>query len=584
MKAGAVYVPLSPELPSARKLEISETASLSFIVTNSTHSSNVKEFKGRILEFDRIQASFSTMPTDNVNKQVHSYNLAYVLFTSGTTNKPKGIEIEHRGLVNLFTWLTQQYPLQVNDSVLMMTPYSFDASLLEIFWPLTQGAQIVIPQSDEMKNVLALGRLVHQHRVAFLQFVPLMLEEFINARRSNDIPELPFLRYVICGGAPLTRKIHDKFREQFNCRLNNHYGPTEVTIDSAAFECNREFDGEMVPIGKPIANTQMYVLDEWMNIVPVGVPGELYIQSVGLARGYLNDPIKTEESFVDHPFSKEPGSRLYKTRDIVKYTEDGMIQYIGRKDNQVKVRGNRVELEEVETVIMQHPEIGRSAVIHQKDERHDGLIAYVELADHLQPIKRDNKLNMFTYSQMPQLRDGMNRLHRQAWPEYFIGDNIMVENWPKLFHRFPDYQFALTQENGEIIAVGNTIPVQWDGTAEHLPDGWDDGLVRGLKLADKKSAPDTLLVLAGVVNEKHQGQGIASLLVEAFKQIAVGHGLKHMILPVRPTGKSFYPKLSFSDYCNLTREDGLPVDHWLRTHIKAGGKILKIAEQSQIIV
>lgn len=583
MKAGAVYVPLSPELPTARKLDIVESASLTFIVTNSTHNSNLKEFNGKLLEYDRIQTSFSSMPKDNVNKHVDSSNLAYVLFTSGTTNKPKGIEIEHRGVVNLFTWLTQQYPLQVTDSVLMMTPYSFDASLLEIFWPLTQGAQIVIPQSDEMKNVFALGRLAYEHRVAFLQFVPLMLEEFINARRTKDIPELPFLRYVICGGAPLTRKIHDKFREQFNCRLSNHYGPTEVTIDSAVFDCNREFDGEMVPIGKPIANTRMYVLDQWMNVVPVGVPGELYIQSVGLARGYLNDPAKTEESFVDNPFSDEPGSRLYKTGDIVKYLDDGIIQYIGRKDNQVKVRGNRVELEEVETVLMQHPEIGRSAVLHQKDERQDGLIAYVELVDHLQILWGDNKLNLFTLSQMPQLQDGINRLHRQAWPEYFIGDNIMLENWPKLFHRFPDYQFALTQENGDIVAVGNTIPIQWDGALEHLTDGWDDGLVRGMEQVDKNITPDTLLVLAGVVNENYQGQGLASLLVEAFKNIAAGHKLKRMIVPVRPTGKSLYPKLSFSEYCNLTREDGLPADPWLRTHIKAGGKILGKSEQSQRI-
>lgn len=583
MKAGAVYVPLNPELPGARKLEISKTASLSYIVTNSFNSSSIEEFNGRILEYDRIQLSLSTMPKNNVDNQISSHNLAYVLFTSGTTNKPKGIEIEHRGVVNLFTWLTQEYTLELKDSVQMMTPYSFDASLLEIFWPLTQGAKIVIPQQEELKNVFALGELAYQHQVAFLQFVPIMLEEFIHARRNNDIPELPFLRYVICGGAPLTRKIHDKFKEQFNCRLSNHYGPTEVTVDSVVFECNREFEGDIVPIGKPIANTKMYVLDEWLKIVPVGVPGELYIQSDGLARGYLNDPIKTEESFIDHPFSNEPGSRLYKTGDIVRYSKDGMIQYIGRKDNQVKVRGNRVELEEVETVLMQHPEIGRSAVLHQKDERQDGLIAYVELADEMKLFNDDKKLNLFTISQMPGLQDGMNRLHRQAWPAYFFGDEIMVANWPKLFHRFPDYQFALTLENGDIAAVGNTIPIRWDGTLEDLPDGWDDGLVRGIEQSDKNTIPDTLLVLAGVVNEKYQGQGFASILIEAFKKITAGHKLKRIILPVRPTGKSLYPKQSFSEYCQLTREDGFPVDHWLRTHIKAGGEILKNAEASQRI-
>ncbi|MGG4266741.1 amino acid adenylation domain-containing protein [Peribacillus simplex] len=583
MKAGAAYVPISTELPWSRKLEIVESASISTIVTDSSHSTDLQKFKGILLELDKMQESLTAKSEENVKTQVNGNNLAYVLFTSGTTGTPKGIEIEHRGVVNLLSWLKEEYPLQVNDSMLFITPYSFDASLLEIFLPLSQGAKIVIPHSDELKNVTAIGRLALEHRVALLQFVPLLLEEFVNARRRNEIPELPKLRYVICGGAPLTRKIRDRYLEQFNCRLSNHYGPTEVTVDATVFDCSKEFEGEIVPIGKPLANTKMYVLDKLMNVLPVGVPGELYIQSVGIARGYLNDSDKTSESFVDNPFVNDPKSRLYKTGDIVKYTDEGNIQYIGRTDNQVKVRGNRVELEEVESVLLQNEAIGSAAVIHQKDEKHDGLIAYVELASNLQPFRRTNKLNMYTYSQVPQLQGWMSSLHRQAWPEYFIGDKVMLENWPKLYEKFSDYQFSLIEEDGNIVAVGNAIPIQWDGSLEQLPDGWDDGLIRGMELADKNAIPDTLLVLAGVVNEKHQGRGLASLLVKAFKHMAEGHGLKRIVVPVRPTGKTSHPELSFADYCSLTRKDGLPVDHWLRTHTRAGGKMLKIAERSQII-
>ncbi|MDN4524087.1 non-ribosomal peptide synthetase [Fictibacillus fluitans] len=580
MKAGGAYVPISPELPLSRKLQITKEASITRIITDCWYGPSLKEFKGSIMELTKEEL-LEGYPAENVLTGLSPSNLAYVLFTSGTTGKPKGIEVEHRGVVSLLTWLAEAYPLTAGDSILFMTSYSFDASLLEIFWPLTRGARVVIPQMKEAKDIEAIGNLAHQHNISFLQFVPIMLDEFINARKRNVIPDLPHLRYVICGGAPLTRKIRDGFMEQFKCSLNNHYGPTEVTVDATVFDCSLDFEGEIVPIGKPISNSKTYVLDSFGNQVPIGVPGELCVQSFGVARGYLNDPAKNAECFREGSFDKDE-RRLYKTGDIVKLTEEGNIQYIGRLDNQAKVRGNRVELEEVEAVLMQNPEIGQAAVLHRKDEGHDELIAYVELDGSLQPFSA-RQLKMFTYQQMPNLQESMNALHRQAWPEYFLGDRVMVENWPKLYKRFPDYQFSIIREDGEIAAVGNTVPVQWDGSVEQLPNGWDEGLLQGLHEAGEHNSPDTLLVLAGVVNEKYQGHGLASILIEAFKHMAHGQSLKRIIVPVRPTGKTQYPDLDFPEYCSLLREDGLPVDPWLRSHIRAGGKVLQLAEKSQVV-
>ncbi|WP_268626158.1 non-ribosomal peptide synthetase [Paenibacillus alvei] len=585
-KAGAAYVPIHPELPEARQLEIIQAADISVLITGAGSwlvQSVHPEHPVTLLDLNKLEAQLHAQSTINPGVEADRSTLAYVLFTSGTTGKPKGIEIEHQGIVHLFAGLAQHYSLQVNDTALFHTSYSFDASLLEIFWPLTCGARIFIPHPDEAKDPAALGKLAEEQGVAFLQFVPLMLEEFINARRNGVFTQWPELRFVISGGAPLTRKLRDLFREEFDCGLYNHYGPTEVTVDATTFDCRLEFEGEIVPIGSPLGNVMVYVLDRMMNIVPAGVPGELYISSPGLARGYLHDPERTADSFVNDPFSDKPDSKLYKTGDLVKYTEEGIIRYIGRLDQQVKVRGNRVELEEVEAVLMQHRDIASAAVVHRHDKGMDGLVAYVEITNKYQPFSHTRRLKWFNLAQMPQLAAGMNALHRQSWPDYFIGDSVMLEHWPKLFANFTDYQFALLQEDGEIAAVGNTVPMYWDGLPEHLPQGWDEGLLKSVETAGSYPSPNTLLILAGVVNEQQRGNGLAGLLLEAFKYVADAHQLEHIIVPVRPTGKTNYPEQSFTEYCALTRSDGLPLDPWLRTHIRAGGQVLSIAEQSQTI-
>ncbi|MDQ0416185.1 amino acid adenylation domain-containing protein [Croceifilum oryzae] len=584
LKAGAAFVPVSPELPTNRQKTIIERAGIEVLITRSEFDNGDVGFSGQLVLMDADRSRIDIQLKKNLDLPVASNQLAYVLFTSGTTGMPKGIEVEHRGVINLFEWSGRKYSLTSEDATLFMTPYTFDASLLETFWPLMFGAKVVIPNKDELKNPIAIGKLVAEHEITILQFVPVLLEAFVNARKNGEFPQSPSLRYVICGGALLTRELRDKFSSQFTCQLSNHYGPTEVTVDAITFDCSEPFEGNVVPIGKPIGNAKVYLLDEQMNLVPVGVPGEIYVASAGLARGYLLDVDATNRSFVPNPFSTDPQSRLYKTGDVAKYLEDGNIVYMGRIDNQVKVRGNRVELEEVENWLSSHDSIANCAVIHMKDERMDGLVAYVELDQEGIPLQMgEEKLKLYTLSQIPSVKSRMDELHLSAWPAYFAGEEVQREYWPKLFHQFSEYQFTLIDQAGHVVAAGNTVPIFWNGTNDDLPQGWDAGLVKGFTDAEADVEPNTLLVLAGVVDEVYQGKGLAAMLVKAFKQLALGHGLERLIVPVRPTGKHAYPDLSFTEYSELRREDGLPIDNWLRTHERMGGKILQVATHSQYV-
>ncbi|MCL9662958.1 amino acid adenylation domain-containing protein [Paenibacillus hunanensis] len=581
-KAGAAYVAIPVDMPEERRNDIVQTAGLNAIIADASVQAWCES-----LQLTLIQPSGNQEPSEEMmtNPGLHydASKLAYVLFTSGTTGRPKGIEIEHGGIVELFAALQQRYGLQQEDRALFHTSYAFDASLLEMFWPLTCGASIYIPQPEVIGNPVELGKVAAQQQITFLQFVPLMLEEFVRAGEDGAFVQWPELRFIISGGAALHRKQRDRFQQQFTCELHNHYGPTEVTVDATVFDCSEAFEGDIVPIGTALPHVRLYILDTMLQPVPIGVPGELYIESSALARGYMNDPQRTASTFIKHPFDEQSGARLYKTGDIVKWLEDGVVSYIGRMDQQVKVRGNRVELEEIEALLAQHTDLSSAAVVHRYDENYDDLVAYVEIAKHAQPLEEQHGLAWFNLAQMPQLIEGMNTLHRQSWPEYFIGDAIMLEHWPKLFGQFADYQFALLQKDGQIAAIGNTVPIYWDGTSEHLPAGWDDGLLRAVQPANQKQQPNTLLVLAGVVDEQQQGKGLSSILLEAFKHTALAQQLQHIVIPVRPTGKPNYPDHSFEQYCDLQREDGLPVDPWLRTHIRAGGNILGIASKSQMV-
>ena len=284
-----------------------------------------------------------------------------MIYTSGSTGKPKGVEIEHRGLVNLITWHQREYDVKSSDRATQIASPAFDASVWEI-WPyLASGASIHIPDEETRTSPLDLLRWLEREAIT-LTFLPTPLAEAILDALKEFDPAGLKLRAVLTGGD----KLHQQSDAALPFRLMNHYGPTENTVVTTWAFVSPEWDATP-PIGKPIANTRVYVLDERMRPVPIGVPGELYIAGDGLARGYRDRPDTTAEKFVRNPFSGNAGDRLYRTGDRVRYLPDGNIEFLGRLDQQVKVRGFRIELGEIEAILGQHPAVKECVVDARQD-------------------------------------------------------------------------------------------------------------------------------------------------------------------------------------------------------------------------
>jgi amino acid adenylation domain-containing protein len=581
--AGAAYVPLLPDHPEARIRAIVADAGIRWAVSTARHGAVLAGSGVEVIDLDELHDLDDPGDSDEpapLAMLAHPDDVAYVIYTSGTTGAPKGIEIEHRGLVNYLAFLQRDYALDERDCVLLATSYVFDASVVEIFWPLAYGARVAIAASDQRADPAALTELVHAHGVTVLQGVPQLLAAVADAQTAP--PER--LRLTIVGGAALSRENRDKLVRAFPGRLMNHYGPTEVTVDASTFDCSRDFDGAIVPIGQPIGNARMFILDRRMRPVPVGVPGEIYVASPGLARGYLGDPDRTAGAFVTHAIDGEP-RRLYRTGDLGKYGVDGTVHYLGRRDKQVKVRGNRVEIEEIVARLDAHPDVADCAVLAvDRGSAAERLAAYVELTEASNALVADGATyRLFTLAQRPELLHRMEAAHLGSWPAFFAGAPVTRALWPRIWAEFPDHQFALLDAADEVVAAGNAIPMRWNGDASSLPRGWDDALTRAL--AQDRSAPaDTLLILTGVVVPSHQGRGLAACVLEAFKAVARGHGHARAVVPVRPTGKSEHPDLSFAQWCEARRPDGAARDPWLRIHERAGGKALRIEPRSQRVV
>jgi acyl-coenzyme A synthetase/AMP-(fatty) acid ligase/acyl carrier protein len=297
-----------------------------------------------------------------------------VIYTSGSTGRPKGVVNEHRGIVNRLIWMQAEYGLTSADRVLQKTPFSFDVSVWEFFWPLQVGAALILTEPGGHRDSAYLVDLIRTQGITTLHFVPSMLEFFLEEDR---VGECTSLKRVICSGEALTVELQKKFFERLDCELHNLYGPTEAAVDVTYWRCRKQDDSNIVPIGYPVANTQIYVLDQNLSPVPVGVSGELYIGGVQVARGYLNRPDLTAERFIPDPYGKEPGAKLYKSGDLARYRADGAIEYLGRIDFQVKIRGLRIELGEIEATIDGFDEVSRSVVsVWEASSGDKRLIAY----------------------------------------------------------------------------------------------------------------------------------------------------------------------------------------------------------------
>ncbi|WP_394849181.1 amino acid adenylation domain-containing protein [Pendulispora brunnea] len=579
LRAGGAYVPLMPSEPEERRDRIVAASGMRVLVTTGALAESGIACETIVrLDVEDIGAQ-----GDVAHANVLPQNLAYVIFTSGTTGVPKGIEIGHGGVVNLLSATQRLHPLEANDRVLFLTPYNFDASVLDVFWPLSVGAAVVVPPAAASKHAVRLAETMVEHGVSAFQCVPLMLQSFIEAAEAGELPDIPSLWLVICGGAALSRSLRDRFARAFEARLSNHYGPTEVSVDAAEFDCRGEVDGDVVPIGRPLSNVRMYVLDTDLRQVPIGVVGEIYVSSPGLARGYLGESARTAAAFLPDPFSRVPGTRMYRTGDLGRYRDDGNVEFIGRVDKQTKVRGNRVELEEIDVQLAAHPAIGRSVVQKiQRADAADALVAHVELRDSALGIGPSHPgLRLFTLAQRPELRKAAEALHVDAWPAFFAGDCTLRSYWTRLADEFPECQFVLTDANDAVVAVGNAIPLAWDGTTENLPQGWDAGLERAFVDAEAGVVPNTYFILTGVASREATGRGLAAAILRAHKSLGHGLGFERVVVAVRPNGKITEPGIDFGEWALRRRDDGQLEDPWLRAHERIGGSILRVEYESQ---
>ena len=382
VKAGAAYVPLEPSYPPSRLQWMLKDADVSAVL--SDQQLKLSPLPKKAVSID-VSAG-SQQPVTELQHTLNPENSIYVIYTSGSTGQPKGVVNTHQGLVNRLCWMQQAYGLNNEDRILQKTPLSFDVSVWELFWPLLNGATLVIAKPGGHKDSAYLVKTIRQQQITTLHFVPSMLAVFLE---EPDISTCSSLQRVICSGETLSPALQKEFFAQLpNTELHNLYGPTEAAIDVTAWQCCPEQPASetTVPIGYPIANTQIYLLDQDNNQVPVGIPGELHIGGVGVARGYLNRPELTAERFVTNPFlsSEMMGSAtsifpiIYKTGDLGRYRPDGAIEYLGRQDFQVKLRGVRIELGEIEAVLNEYPGIRQCTVLLREDmPGGPALVAYL---------------------------------------------------------------------------------------------------------------------------------------------------------------------------------------------------------------
>jgi amino acid adenylation domain-containing protein len=419
LKAGGAYVPFDPEYPQERLAYMLADSQVSVLLTQESlidrlfplpprsqreagnafmeaepGNEKVGNFKQVIL-LDTDWKKLSGEQKTNLENLVRPENLAYVIYTSGSTGKPKGAMNTHQGICNRLLWMQDAYQLTETDRVLQKTPFSFDVSVWEFFWALITGAGLVIAKPGGHRDRDYLVNLIAREQITTLHFVPSMLQVFLESR---NLEQCSSLQRVICSGEALPVDLQEKFFQRLGCELHNLYGPTEAAIDVTFWQCQRQNYLKTVPIGHPIANTQIYILDSHLQPVPIGVTGEIYIGGVGVARGYLNREELTAERFIRSPF--ELSDRLYKTGDLARYLHDGSIEYIGRIDHQVKIRGFRIELGEIENALIQHPQVQETVVIVRSDKLGDKqIVAYVVLAEDKPSI---SELRQFLQQQLPE--------------------------------------------------------------------------------------------------------------------------------------------------------------------------------------
>ena len=378
LKAGAAYLPLDAAYPRERlELMLAESATRLVIAQRALLPALPRHPAATLVldaaEWDGGEAIGRESAADPA-VPVTGDHLAYVIYTSGSTGRPKGVMIPHRAIANRLLWMQRELPLAAGDSVLQKTPLSFDASIWELFTPLLAGARLVMARPGGHQDASYLVDAVRSHQVTTLQFVPSFVRVFLEEPR---VAQCESLTRLYCGGEALAAELVERCCDRLAATLCNLYGPTESSIDATFWPCRRGLRSAIAPIGRPLANIQIYLLDGRLEPVPRGVPGELWIGGEGLAWGYMARPELTAERFAPHPFADRPGSRLYRSGDLARWRADGALDFLGRGDQQVKLRGFRIELGEIEAALASHPGVREAAVVvRQGPPGEPRLVAY----------------------------------------------------------------------------------------------------------------------------------------------------------------------------------------------------------------
>ncbi|MEK9923847.1 MAG: amino acid adenylation domain-containing protein, partial [Rhodospirillales bacterium] len=426
LRAGGAYVPLDPELPVDRLSFMISDAAAPVVVTRSEFLDLLPVHDGRTLLVDGPMRA-SRRGADEL-PAVSANTLAYVIYTSGSTGQPKGVMNHHEGLRNRLLWMGEAFPISAGDRVLQKTPYTFDVSVWEFFWPLMEGACLVVARPGGHRDPDYLAQVLQDEAVTVTHFVPSMLQAFLgHGPAASSLSACDSLKHVICSGEALPPALVETFYKYASstCSLDNLYGPTEAAIDVTRWSC-KDPGQQLVPIGHAVANTAMYVLDSSMEPVPVGVVGELWIGGVQVSRGYLGRPVLTACSFVADPHGGIPGARMYRTGDLGRRRPDGSLEYLGRIDQQVKLRGFRIELGEIESALLKHDAVSAAAVLLREDRVGDPrLVAYVVVSGGRVPVDLTEQLrqklpehmvpsSVVALSELPITANG--KLDRQALP------------------------------------------------------------------------------------------------------------------------------------------------------------------------
>jgi len=405
LKAGGAYAPLEAGARERLRSMVEESG-MKVALVDEAGAGEARGEVEEVIEVEREWEEIGRRGREEMELRVSGENLAYVIYTSGSTGRPKGVMNTHRGIRNRLLWMQEQYRLTREDAVLQKTPLTFDVSVWELFWPLMTGARLVMVKPEGHKDSQYLARVIAEQAVTALHFVPSMLRAFLE---EEELRHCDVVKRVICSGEALTPELRDRFHARMKAGLHNLYGPTEAAIDVTFHACAREDNRRALPIGKPIANTEILILDQRSKPAPAGVSGHLHIGGVGVARGYLHRPDLTAERFIPNAYGAEPGARVYAAGDLCRLLDDGNIEYLGRIDHQVKLRGYRIELGEIEDSLRRHPDV-REAVVTLR-EAGDGdkqLVAYVT------PVRRP-----------PALAEDLRTFLKTRLPEYMLPGAII---------------------------------------------------------------------------------------------------------------------------------------------------------------